>query len=125
MMILPTAAEADGARRAREMLGEVVNRQTQVILFVFGDDDAAKEIAARADVRAGGHPARLAVWVKNPSVLQGDARFAAVVEMANDGVAAAAMTLDFQVAVRLAGDRAMDPTELGLAFARAQQGVPA
>jgi len=118
MLILP----ASDPVRAKALFGEVAADRKRCALIVFGDGERPREIASRADVRADGNPFRQVVLVPKPSVLEGDARYAALLRLQASGAEVVAMTIDFQPSSTLSGDDATDFLELERAFADAQAG---
>lgn len=118
MLVLPIS----DPERARRLLGQVAGDRRQCSIIVFGDTERARVIAARADIRAQGHPFRKVVRVPALSLLGDDVRFAALVAGAGAGADAVAMTARFRISRRLQGAEALDFAHIERAFARALAG---
>ncbi len=118
MLILPASDKS----RAVSLLRQVADSRERCHLVVFGDDERAREIASRADVRAEGHPFRRVVLVPSTSVLEGEERFAHLCNAAA-GQDVVGMSISFQVVITLVGDDALRFSKLERAFAKTLGGV--
>jgi hypothetical protein len=123
MMILPLSTGPDGLARAQSLLRDVEQQRRICTLFVFRDSDDSREIASRADVRASGHPFRQVVWIPDPRVLVGEARFRWLADADAQGWDAMAATIDFRPSSRLRWPDAKRFMLLEKAFAEALAGV--
>jgi len=123
MLILPVSSEPNGAPGARQLLQQVADQRTHCTMVVFNDGPRPREIASRADVRAGNDPFREVVWIPDVAVLQGVPAFEALLDRCKAGYEAVALTIRFEISSCLKGADATSFYKLELAFASALAGV--
>ena len=110
--------------KALPLLHQVRVQRAHCTLFVFGDSDAMKELASKADVRAENHPYRKVVWVPDPQVLYNVPEFSVLQREHEGGAIAATMTFDFRLSsVRKANDT-IDLVAIEQSFIDAEMGTP-
>ncbi len=119
-IVLPKSTEPQGNLQAQQALRRLRNDGLKVVMVVFGDDAAAKNVATVVERAVAHRPAmRELVRCPDSEVLRDASDYADIMTAADQGYGAVVLDLDFNLVSRLSPTEARDSDAVEGAFLQA------